>query len=476
MNKIERKLNKWLAPVKEDLSPLYLVGGAVRDHLLDRESKDMDIACVKPEETASLIGQYHNASVVLFNKKQNAVCYRVIDRNNKDDFLDIVQLRNNAISEDLQERDFTFNSIAIQMNRKGQIKKMIDPLNGIEDLQNRRIRISSLHAFQSDPLRILRAFRFSAELNFDLETMTKQLLHEQFSLISSISIERIMAEIFKIFATDQATQHIRHMDKIGLLEILFPEIQKMKGCSQNDYHHLDVWDHSMLVLENCEQILSNLNHYFPESADRIQNILNMNNRLVLMKMAALFHDIGKPETRKTDKNSNNITFHNHDRAGQEIISSMAKRIKLSGQDQIFLESMVDNHMHILFLSRPDVTEKTVLKWLRKSGDNFIPLVIIEMADCKSTLGPASSKAFLDHHLNWSKGIINNYFDEIRQKIEKVSIINGNDLIALGMSPGPRLGRILSAIREAQDLGTIQNYKQGVALAKRIMKNHHHSFL
>ncbi len=471
MNKIEQKLNKWLSPLKEDLPPLYLVGGAVRDHLLDREIKDVDIACVKPEETANRIGQYHDSAIVLFNKKQNAVCYRVIDRNNKDDFLDIVQLRNNSIFEDLQERDFTFNSIAVQINRKGQIEKFIDPLNGAEDLQNRRIRISSLHAFQSDPLRILRAFRFSAELDFCLEKKTKQLIKDQFPIISSSSIERIMAEFFKIFATEHSARHIRHMDKIGLLEIIFPEIKKMKGCGQNDHHHLDVWDHSMMVLENCEQITSNLNHYFPESAIQIQNILSMNNRLVLMKMSALLHDIGKPVTRKIEKNSGDITFHNHDRAGQEIICSLSKRIKMSKQDQIFLESMVDNHMHILFLSRPEVKEKTVLKWIRKLGDNFIPLVIIEMADCKSTLGSASSKASIDHHLTWSRNMINNYFHEIREKIEKTSLINGNDLIALGMAPGPRLGQILRTIRKAQDLGTIQNYNQGLALAKRMIKNH-----
>ncbi|MBA4367437.1 MAG: hypothetical protein C0403_07335 [Desulfobacterium sp.] len=473
MNKIEQKLNKWLSPVKEDLSPLYLVGGAVRDHLLDREIKDVDIACVKPEETANCIGQYHDSAIVLFNKKQNAVCYRVIDRNNKDNFLDIVQLRNNSIFEDLQERDFTFNSIAVQINRKGQIEKIIDPLNGAEDLQNRLIRISSLHAFQSDPLRILRAFRFSAELDFCLEKRTKLLINDQFSLISSVSIERIMAEVFKIFATDRAARHVRHIDKIGLLEIIFPEIKKMKGCGQNDYHHLDVWDHSMMVLDNCEEISSNLNHYFPESAIQIQNTLSMNNRIVLMKMAALLHDIGKPDTRKINKNSGDITFHNHDRAGQEIICSLSKRVKMSKQDQIFLESMVDNHMHILFLSRPDVKEKTVLKWLCKLGDNFIPLVIIEMADCKSTLGTASSKAVIDHHLTWSRDMINNYFHETKQKIEKVSLINGKDLIALGMSPGPRLGQILRTIREAQDLGTIQNYNQGLALAKRIITNHDH---
>jgi poly(A) polymerase len=478
LNQIEKILHKWMAPVTEDLFPLYLVGGAVRDHLLNREIRDVDLACTEPEKTATLLGQHHDAAVVKFEKKQNAVCYRVVDRNNKKDFLDIVQLWNNSISQDLLRRDFTINSIAIQINKNGQINKIIDPLHGEKDLQNRRIRISASNAFQSDPLRTLRAFRFAAELDFSLDKMTEKMIIENASLISSISVERIMNEFLKICATNHAAQNIRLMDKMGLLEAVFPEIQKMKGCGQNAFHHLDVWDHSMLVLENCEQIISNLQHYFPETANQIRDSLTRNNRLALIKLSALLHDIGKPNTRigKPDtremcKKSKDVTFHGHDREGQKIISNLSRRLKMSTQDREFIESMVGNHLHVLFLSRADVKEKTILRWIRKLQDNFIPLVIITMADCKSILGPASNKKTLDHHLAWSRDMSKKYFIEIRQKFKQLNLINGNDLIALGMSPGPDFGQALNIIREAQDLGKIQNHHQGLALAKKIIKNY-----
>jgi hypothetical protein len=127
-------------------------------------------------------------------------------------------------------------------------------------------------------------------------------------------------------------------------------------------------------------------------------------------------------------------------------------------------------MHFLFLSRPDVKEKTIFKWLRKSGDDSVSLIMIAMADRKSTLGPASDKTALDHHPAWSKNLMKKYFYKIRHQLEQVSLINGKDLLALGMSPGPELGQILTAVREAQDLGTIRNYDEGLALAKKMIQN------
>lgn len=470
LNPIEQKLTKWLSPIRENLPDLYLVGGAVRDHLLNREIMDVDIACARPAEMATLLKRYHDVAVVLFDKKQNAVCYRVIDRHNKEDFLDIVQLRNNSILEDLPARDFTFNSIAIPIKKGGRIQELIDPLHGAADINNRRIKMSSANAFQSDPLRILRAFRFSAELNFSLDALTAKMLQKQVSLISSVSIERIILELLKIFKTKCSAHHVRDMDKAGLLEILFPEIKNLKGCKQNDHHHLDVWDHSLMVLENSEQICSNLHSYFPEFAPQIQKYLDQNNHLALTKMAALLHDIGKPDTRKTDENTNKVMFYGHDQAGRKIISDVSKKIKLSTRDQLFLESMVGEHMHVLFLSRPDVKEKTMLKWLRKLGDNSIPLIILGMADRKSTLGKLSSQTALAHYLTWSRNLIQHYFREIKPTLAQASFINGKDLLAIGMSPGPDLGRILTAVREAQDLGKIQNYQEGLALAQKMIAN------
>lgn len=142
---------------------------------------------------------------------------------------------------------------------------------------------------------------------------------------------------------------------------------------------------------------------------------------------------------------------------------------MSGRDREFLRTMVAEHMHILYLSRPDVKEKTILKWFRKLNDDIIPLIIIEMADSMNTRGTASKKFEREAHLVWSKRTVMEYYSEIKTKLERKNIISGEDLISLGMKPGPELGRTLEKIREAQDTGLIIDRNAGFAMAETLVK-------
>ena len=467
MRQIQKKIKKWLSPITAELPRFYLVGGAVRDHFMNRPVQDIDLACEAPERMAGLLQQHHNATIVRFDKKPHAVCYRVVDRNRKEETLDIVQIKDNDIEADLRERDFTVNAIALEIDRHGQIQRAIDPVGGLSDIKNNIIRVASPRAFRSDPLRILRAFRFSAEMHFTLEDSTGNQAADHAHLLSGVAMERIMSEWLKLLAADSTANQIRRMDQAGLLAILFPETIKMKGCRQNAYHHLDVWGHALLALEQCEQILLHLDQYFPETASRIQPVLEQENRKALLKMAALFHDIGKPDTQGQGARQTDITFYRHEQVGREIISRIAKRIKLSAQNRNFLESLVEGHLQALFLSRPEVTPQGVRRWFRKTGENAVPLIILSIADCKSILGVASHKSERDHHIAWAARIVNAYFTEIKPQLTSKSLVNGKDLITLGMLPGPALGRVLALLREAQDDGTIQNRPEGLALAKTL---------
>ena len=470
MNQIEKKIQNWLSPIAAELPRFYLVGGAVRDHFMHRTIQDIDLACENPEKMAGLLAQHHNAAIVRFDKKPHAVCYRVVDQRRKEETLDIVQMKDNDIQSDLRERDFTVNAIALEIDRRGRIQNPIDPTGGLTDMKTKTIRATSRQAFLSDPLRILRAFRFSAELSFTIENFTGKLAAKHAQHLQDVAMERIASEWLKLLAADSAAGQIRLMDQIGLLALLFPEIIKMKGCRQNAYHHLDVWDHSLLVLEQCEQILLHLDHYFPETASRIQSILEHENRKALLKMAALFHDIGKPATQKQGDPQSEISFFRHEQVGREIIATLSRRIKLSTQNRTFLESLVDGHMQALFLSKPAVTPKGVLRWFRKTGDHAVPLIILTIADCKSTLGTAARKSTRDHHVAWSRRIVNDYFAEIKPRLTADSFVNGRDLIELGIQPGPALGRILTVLREAQDNGSIQNRQEGIALAQTLRED------
>jgi tRNA nucleotidyltransferase/poly(A) polymerase len=462
-------LSKWIAPVKDAMPPLYLVGGAVRDHLLSRQIKDIDLACDNPEKTAAILAKHHKAAIVPLGREKGTVCHRVVNRQNTDDFLDVVELRNGSIENDLRMRDFTVNAIAIQITKQGKLGRVIDPLAGMHDLKHNSIRFTGPDVFKSDPLRTLRAFRFAAELQFTIEEFTLMSIRENCLLLSEISAERILVELLNLLKTNMAAPNVRMMDELGLLEVIFPEIRTMKNCLQNEFHHLDVWNHSLAVLETCETIAANLKNYFSELSLHVEDNLGEDNRLPLMKMAALLHDVGKPSKKMTHGESRGINFHDHDREGEKIASAVARRLKMSNRDREFLRTMVAEHMHILYLSRPDVKEKTILKWFKKLNDDMIPLIILEMADSMSTLGPASKKSEREAHLAWSKKTVMEYYSEIRTKLKQKNIISGNDLISLGMKPGPELGRALEKIREAQDAGLILNRNAGFAMAEKIVK-------
>ncbi len=470
MSPIENMLSKWIAPVKDAMPPLYLVGGAVRDHLLSRQIKDIDLACGNPEKAAAILAKYHKAAIVPLGRGKKTVCHRVVNRKNTDDFLDVVELQNGSIENDLKMRDFTINAIAIQITKQGKLGRVIDPLAGMHDLKHNSIRITGPDVFKSDPLRTLRAFRFAAELKFTIEEFTIRSIRENCLLLSEISAERILVELLNLLKTNPAASSIRMMDELGLLEVIFPEIRTMKNCLQNGFHHLDVWNHSLAVLETCEYIAANLKNYFSEASRHVEDNLSEGNRLPLMKMAALLHDVGKPAKKKARGESREINFHDHDREGGKIASAISVRLKMSNRDREFLRTMITEHMHILYLSRPGVKEKTILKWFGKLNDDIIPLIIIEMADSMSTRGPASKKSEREAHLAWSKKMVMEYYSEIRTKLKRKNVISGNDLISLGMKPGPELGRALEKIREAQDTGRILDRSAGFAMAEKLVKS------
>jgi len=457
-------LKKWLSPLKNNLPTLYLVGGAVRDHFLSRSTRDMDLVCYHAEKLAKNLADANEAAFVSFRKKIDQPCFRVVNRQDSEDFIDVNPIYGNSMVKDLERRDFTINAIAIQVDSGGKLGKVLDPLNGIRDLEQRFIKVIGPYSFSADPLRILRAVRFAAELGFAIDITTQSAMKDYATLLSEASGERIRGELFKIFAWPESAVFVRLMDELEILEVIFPEINAMKDCEQNEYHHLDVWNHCLAVLETCEYIVHHPGKFFDQAANRVGDNLKSGNRLPLMKMAAMLHDVGKPEARKTDSKSGRIIFHGHDKIGEEIVSEISNRLRMSKQDQEFLRLMVAEHMHLLSLSRPEVKPKTYIKWFRKVKDDIIPLIIIAMADTQNTRGPASSELERDRHIQWSQGVLDEYYSELKQQIESKSFINGNDLIALGMKPGPAMGKVLQKIREAQDAGSIQTREEALSLA------------
>lgn len=458
-------INRWLNNYSEEIPSLYLVGGTVRDILLGRPQKDIDLVCKGAKEFSNHLAKGNNAVVVPMEKKPENPCYRVVDRNDSNHYIDIAEMRGETIYEDIRQRDFTINAIAVEIKRDGRMDKIIDPLNGADDLNNKIIKRAGENAFTSDPLRILRAFRFAATLSFEIEPATLNDIEAEVELLAEVSQERILTELLYLLNTSESAKCFRQMDRFGILEVIFPEISAMKGCEQNFFHHKDVWEHSLLVMENCEQIINNPSLFFGKWEREIAVNLNRDNRLPLLKLASLLHDIGKPLTSGVNQDKGNITFYNHDMEGARIADTIAERLRMSNKDRSFLILLIAEHLHILSLSATGVKPATKMRWFRKMKDDAIPSIILGMADIKGTQGPASSEEYRNNYFNRSKDTVNNYYEIIKHTIERKDLISGKDLMAIGMAPGPAMGNILRQLREAQDNGIITNHEEAMAMAR-----------
>ena len=460
-------LKDWFGVKELRLPGLYLVGGTVRDTLMNCPPKDLDLVCRNAKEFASVIARHKKAALVPMEKKPDEPCYRVVDRMKSDQFLDIAEMRGGTIYEDLLQRDFTINAIALELDEDGAVGRMLDPLNGALDLENKTIRTINDQSFVSDPLRVLRAVRFAAALGFSIEDQTWEGMKRNAALLRGVSAERVMTELMLILKSPGSGPSFRQMDSSGILEVIFPEVAPMKGCPQNGYHHKDVWEHSLLVTENAEHILNDLPHYFGESGSDVADNLK-EDRLPLLKLSALLHDAGKPATRGLNPETGRITFYGHEKEGAKIIGDMAARMKLSNRNREFLVLLAAEHLHVLVLASGRTKATTKMRWFRKMRDDAVPAIILSMADVMSSLGPESGEEYRSRHIDWAKKGIHEYYDCIKAKLETPGLINGDDLIGLGMEPGPEIGKVLARVRTGQDTGEISSHEQALELARSLI--------
>ncbi len=466
---IEKKLKNWLSPLKDAETVFHLVGGAVRDREMGRPVTDMDLVCKDAKRAAEKLASIQNAAVIRFLKNPEAPCYRLVNRSDKGDHLDISELRDGSISADLAHRDFTINAMAIPIYPDGQLGETIDPFGGITDIKKKRIRVTGPAVFEKDPLRILRAVRFSAELGLSLTTDTLDLIRLHAGKIDQIAGERIWAELKRILQNENSTAFIRLMDESQVLTRVFPEISDMKDCPQNAYHHLDVWPHTMVVLRHCEKMINDPTHHFGQGAETVKKHFITGHRTALLKLTALLHDVGKPSTRGYDTTTRRITFHGHDKVGAERVDQIARRLRLSNLERTYLVTMVAEHLHILFLAKPEVKPSTRMRLFRTLKDDTVSLIIHGMADILAIRGPISTRAYRQIYLSWARKTIATFNQSIKPHLSpKNDLVRGKDLLTFGMSPGPGLGKVLARIRQAQDDGRVQNRTAALALAKKMI--------
>ena len=448
---------------------VYLVGGFWRDLLLGRPEVDLDFALKKGAVPfAKAFARRIKGAFVLLDAEHR--CARVVKKiDGRPVTFDFADFRAPTLAGDLAHRDFTINTLCAEL---GELKGPAEPLKilkkqkkALGDLAARRIRMASAKAFAEDPLRLLRAYSLRAMLDFSIEPKTLAQLRKNRSLLREVSYERIRDEFFKILSSGRAARTLREMDRAGILAIVIPQVQIMYDCHQGGYHHLDVWNHSLEVVAQFEKVLEETRND-PDVAAYMNEPLagESRRRYALVKLAVLLHDVGKPQTKKVEPDR--TSFHGHERVGKYITRAVAKMLKLSTKERYILEDIVLWHLRPGYLSNfKQPSERMIFRFLRDSKEEAASILLMSLADQRSTRGPLTTEEDQSHHENICLGLTKRFFDK-KKEVPLVRLIDGNDLIkVLKLKPGPAFSKILRAVEEQQALGKVRTREEALKVAR-----------
>ncbi len=466
-------LRTWLHPLQGDLPELYVVGGAVRDSCLGRPFRDVDLACFEPDIFSARLAAIHGAVRVPFLKHAETPCYRVVKPGFPDDYLDVAGLpqdtpRSKALQVDLQRRDFTINAMAYAVAQDGSGGEIIDPFGGRQDLVRKQIRLVSAWGFQDDPARLFRAVRFATGLDFEIQAGTLELMRRDAHLASLPASERIIVELGLTMETGRGLWAVRLLDDTGALSAILPECDAMHGCVQNGYHHLDVWEHSLLVLETVEQIIADPAPWLGKAADRFLELLQQENNMATLKLAALLHDVGKPKARFWNQETERYAFHRHQQIGAEMIVRIANRLKMRRFDANQLQLLVSEHMRPFELSTEGVKHSTLMRWIRRMRSDLLLCLCLAHADNQATRGPEASEKKREALRRWIRNLAESFVDELEEKCGREPMVRGQDLLDMGIPTGPDIGQVLRRIEEARDDNLVTTREQALRMASDLV--------
>ena len=474
---------------------IYLVGGAVRDILLNRLSPDFDFAL--PSNGIALARQVANAlkaDFMALDSERDTGRVIVTDADGTRTFLDFATYRGSTLDEDLRARDFTINAIAFDL----LAQTLIDPLNGASDLRAKVIRACSPASLSDDPVRILRAVRQAAALAFKIELETRQEIKQAANLLPRVSPERQRDELFKMLEGPKPDAAMRALEMLGVFPYLLPELPALKGVEQSPPHIQDVWEHTLSVLGYLEGILAtlapsynadNTNDLFTglltlrigrfreQFARHLSQSLNTDRSVrAALFFAALYHDVQKPATKSMDE-SFRIRFFDHEIKGAGVVEERARAFNLSNSEVERVKLIVQHHMRFhsftsrLLEEKKEPSRKAIYRFFRDTGEAGIDLVLLGLADLRGTQGSTLSQETWAAALDVARILLENYWEKPQETVAPPRLLDGNELMAeLELKPGRMVGQLLEAIREGQATGKVADRDQALKFAREQLRN------
>ena len=473
---------------------IYLVGGAVRDMLLNRTSPDLDFAL--PSKGIALARRVANglhADFIVLDAERDTGRVIVTESDGARTFLDFATYRGRDLNEDLRARDFTVNAIAFDL----RTQTLLDPLNGASDLRLKTIRACLPTSLSDDPVRILRAVRQAAAFQFRIEPETCKAMKQAASLLPTISTERGRDELFKILEGPKPDASLRALEMLGIFPFLLPELPALKGVEQASPHIYDVWEHTLSVLGHLENILAalapgynadstndlftglltlRLGRFREQFARHFAESLNTDRSVrAALFFAALYHDVRKPATRTVELGGR-IRFHDHDIKGAVITEERARAFNLSNDEVERIQLIVRHHMRFHFFTsrlegeKKEPSRKAIYHFFRDAREAGVDLVLLGLADLRGTQGPTLTQQTWSIALDVARILLENYWEKPQETVAPPRLLNGNELMsALGLEPGRIVGQLLEEIREGQATGKVESREQALALAQEYLK-------
>ncbi|MCG8603679.1 CCA tRNA nucleotidyltransferase [bacterium] len=422
---------------------VYAVGGYVRDGLLGKEVKDIDFVVVGdgPAFARAVAKGLGTKKLTIYKKFGTALVQH------EDYKLEFVGARSESyrnhtrkpdvepadLETDLSRRDFTINALALSLNADS-FGKIIDRFHGRQDLKRRLLRtpLDARVTFRDDPLRIMRAVRFAAQLDFTIDPDTKAAMKEMANRLTIVSQERITEELLKILAASQPSIGFVTMAETNILQVLIPELEKLKGVDQIDgHHHKDVFFHTLKVLDNLAEVSDNLN----------------------LRFTALVHDIAKPRTKQFVPNKG-WTFHNHEEVGARMLPALGRRLRLPTEMVKYAQKLTRMHLRPIALTEEAVTDSAYRRLLVQAGEHLEDLLML----CRADITSQNPKRVQKHLANFDFVVERLHEVEEKDKMQAFqSPVRGDEIMQVcGLQPGPEVGKLKKMIEEAILEGEISN--------------------
>lgn len=464
---------------------VYLVGGIVRDVYLGRNVHDIDLVSVGDgrriarQIANALRGDYYPLD------EERGVGRALVFSEGETWTIDVAQLRGENLWSDLRDRDFTLNAMAVDLQ---DLDHLLDPLQGMEALEQKILALCNPHSITQDPVRALRGVRMSLTFQLRITPETKTALKSAGDHLTAVSAERIRDEFFKILALPKVTSAIQLLDILGLLPVILPEVLALKGISQSPPHVYDVWGHTLNAVDFMGRVLKlfstqrndqdasnfalgmialNLSHLRADLEAYLDKPHPYGrSQRGLLVLAALLHDIGKATTRTVDSDGR-IRFFNHEVVGADMIPTIGARLRLSNEEVDRLKLILKHHLRPKLLHQAGkLTRRAIYRYWRALGEGGLDVGLLSMADFLATYVTQLPHTAWLGYMELQRTLLEGYYIQRQELIEFKPLVSGHVLMeTLNLSSGPLIGKLLAGLHEAQAMQEIQTVDEAIAWAK-----------